>query len=324
MSVRDILTSVVATAIVAGAVTSATAQSWPARPVTMVVPFPAGGNSDVIARAAAQALSERFGKQFVVDNRSGAGGNIGAAIVAKAAPDGHTLLFASPGAIAQNRLMYKNMPFDPDRDLEPIALVASSPLILVARKDAPFNNLKELVTYAKANPSKLNIGQPGQGTIGHMTHELLQTEGGFKLTNVPYRGSAPAMTDVLGGQIDLVSDFMTTYIPLVKEGKIKAIAVTSTKRSAALPDVPTIIETGLANFNASAWYSILAPTGTPKDVVDKVNAAVNDWLKTDAAKGLLTTMAMEANGGTPADLKAYIASEVAKWGPVIKAANIQF
>lgn len=304
--------------------TTLLAQSWPARPVTMIVPFPAGGNTDVLARAVAAALSDKLGKQFIVDNRGGAGGNIGATVVAKAASDGYTLLFATPGPVAQNRLMYKTMPFDPDKDFQPIVLIANSPLIVTAKADSPFKTLKEMVAFAKANPGKLNAGVPGQGTLGHITSELLKSASGAEYTNVPYRGTAPLLTDLLGGQIDLASDFMTTYVPLVKDGKVRALAVTSATRSPALPDVPTVIESGVANFEATAWYSLLAPTGTPDEVIQKVNAAVNDWLKTPKANEVLTTMAMLPNGGTPEQLKAYIAAEVAKWSPVIKAANIQF
>jgi tripartite-type tricarboxylate transporter receptor subunit TctC len=304
--------------------TPVTAQGWPTRPVTLVVPFPAGGNTDILARAVAAALSDGLGKQFVVDNRAGAGGNIGGLAVAKAQPDGYTLLFSTPGPVAQNRLMYKAMPYDPDRDLVPIVLIANSPLIVTAKKDAPFNTLAELVAAAKAAPGKINAGIPGQGTLGHITSELLQASAGVKFTNVPYRGTSPIVTDLLGGQIDVAMDFMSSYVPLVSGGTIKALAITGAKRSALLPNVPTVIETGVANFEASAWYSLLAPAGTPAEVVQKVNSVVNAWLKTDKAKEVLASMSMEPNGGTPEDLKAYIASEVAKWGPVIKGANIQF
>ncbi|MBK5958984.1 hypothetical protein CCR97_12305 [Rhodoplanes elegans] len=304
--------------------TVATAQSWPSRPVTLVVPFPAGGNTDVLGRSVAAALSDRLGKQFIVDNRGGAGGNIGATAVAKGVPDGYTLLFSTPGPVAQNRLMYKTMPFDPDKDLQPIVLIANSPLMITAKANSPFKTLEQLVAYAKANPNKINIGVPGQGTLGHITSELLQKSADIKLTNVPYRGTTPIVTDLLGGQIELAVDFMSSYVPLVKEGKIIALATTGSKRSESLPDVPTISETGVAKFEASAWYSLLAPTGTPPEVIEKVNAAVNEWLKTEKSAEVLANMSMQANGGTPEDLKAYIASEVAKWGPVIKAANIQF
>lgn len=302
----------------------ATAQSWPTRPVTLIVPFPAGGNTDILARAVAAALADGLGKQFVVDNRAGAGGNIGGLAVAKAQPDGYTLLFSTPGPVAQNRLMYKSMPYDPDRDLRPIVLIANSPLIVTARKDAPFKTLADLVAAAKAAPGKINAGIPGQGTLGHITSELLQVSAGVKFTNVPYRGTSPIITDLLGGQIDVAMDFMSSYVPLAQEGTIKALAITGAKRSAVLPDVPTVTETGVASFEASAWYALMAPTGTPDEVVQAVNRVVNAWLRTDKARTVLASMSMEPNGGTPDDLKAYIASEVAKWGPVIKGANIQF
>jgi tripartite-type tricarboxylate transporter receptor subunit TctC len=316
---------VIAAALCALAVPSvATAQSWPTRPVTLVVPFPAGGNTDVLARAVAAMLSDSLGKQFIVDNRGGAGGNIGATAVAKAQPDGYTLLFSTPGPIAQNRLMYKSMPFDPDKDFAPMVLIANSPLIVTAKAGAPYKTLAELIAYAKANPGKINAGVPGQGTLGHITSELLQSAAKVQFTNVPYRGTTPIITDLLGGQIDLGMDFMSSYVQLVNEGKIIALATTGRARSASLPNVPTVSETGVAKFEASAWYALMAPTGTPAEVVQKVNKAVNDWLKTDKSKEVLASMSMESNGGTPEDLKAYIAAEVAKWGPVIKAANIQF
>jgi tripartite-type tricarboxylate transporter receptor subunit TctC len=317
--------AVVATALCALAIPSiASAQAWPARPVNMVVPFPAGGSADLLARAVAAMLSDTLGKQLVVENRAGAGGNIGGAVVAKAAPDGYTLLFSTPGPIAQNRLMYKSMPYDPDKDLQPIVLIANSPLIVTAKADSPFKTLQDMVAYAKANPGKLTVGVPGQGTLGHITSELLQTAAGISLTNVPYRGTTPIMTDLLGGQVDLAMDFMATYVPLVKDGKIRGLALTGNKRSPDLPDVPSVQETGVAKIEASAWYCLMAPTGTPAEVVQKVNAAVNAWLKTDKAKQVLATLSMQPNGGTPEELKAYIAAEVAKWGPVIKAANIEF
>ncbi|WP_170149532.1 Bug family tripartite tricarboxylate transporter substrate binding protein [Rhodoplanes roseus] len=303
---------------------TAVAQGWPSRPVTLVVPFPAGGNTDILARAVAAALSDGLGKQFIVDNRAGAGGNIGGTAVAKAQPDGYTLLFSTPGPVAQNRLMYKAMPYDPDRDLLPIVLIANSPLIVTAKKGAPYGSLAELIAAAKAAPGKVNAGIPGQGTLGHITSELLQSSAKVQFTNVPYRGTTPIITDLLGGQIDVAMDFMSSYVPLVKEGTIKALAITGAKRSALLPDVPTVIETGVANFEASAWYSLLGPAGTPAEVVQKANGVVNAWLKTDKAKEVLASMSMEPNGGTPEELKAYIASEVAKWGPVIKGAGIQF
>jgi tripartite-type tricarboxylate transporter receptor subunit TctC len=300
----------------------AVAQAWPTRPVTFVVPFSAGGNADILARAIAADLSERLGQQFIVDNRTGAGGNVGGAAVAKAAPDGYTLLFGTPGPIATNKLMYKNPPYDPERDLMPVALVASSPLIIVATPATPAKDLKELIAYAKANPGKVNVGVPGNGTLGHITSVLLQQQTGSSMVNVPYRGSAPLMTDVLGGQVDVAMDFMSTYLPLIGEGKLRALAVTSNKRARELPDVITVQESGFAGFEATAWYAIVAPAGTSRDIVAAINTLVNGYLRSEKGKQQLDVLGMQAAGGTPDDLKAYIAGELGKWAPIIKAANI--
>jgi tripartite-type tricarboxylate transporter receptor subunit TctC len=301
---------------------AATAQTWPTKPVTFIVPFPAGGNIDILARLVAADLTEKLGQQVIVDNRGGAGGNIGGAVAAKAAPDGYTFLFGTPGPIATNKLMYKNLPFDSEKDFQPVILVAKSPLIVAAHPSTPAKDLKELIAYAKANPGKINAGTPGNGTLGHITSELLQQYTGIKMTNVPYRGTAPLTTDVLGGQVDVAMDFMPTYVPLVKEGKLRALAVTSSERAPELPDVMTVAEAGFPGFEATAWYAIVAPTGTPAEIVQKINTLTNNYIKSEKGKARLQEYAMQIAGGTPADLKAYIASEMAKWSPIIKAANI--
>ena len=288
----------------------------------MIVPFPAGGNADVLARALAAEFSEKLGQQFLVDNRAGAGGNIGGAAVAKAAPDGYTLMFGTPGPIATNKLMYKNLPYDPEKDLTPVVLVAKSPLIVVAHPSFPAKDLKELIDYAKANADKVNAGNPGNGTLGHITSELLQQHTGMKMVHVPYRGTPPLTTDLLGGQINVGFDFMTTYIPLVSDGKLRALAVTSAERAVQLPNVMTVQEAGFKGFEATAWYAIVAPTGTPANVVEKVNKIANDYLNSPNGKAQLETFAMQAAGGTSDDLRAYIKSELEKWGPIIRAANI--
>jgi len=301
---------------------SANAQSWPSRPVLMIVPFPAGGATDTLARTVANAFSSRFGQQFVVENHGGAGGNVGAGLVARATPDGYTILFGTPGPVATNKLMYKNLSFDPEKDFTPIVLIAKSPLIIVAHPSIPAKDLDELAVYAKAHPGKLNVGYPGNGTLGHITAVLLQNDLGISMTGVPYRGTAPLSTDLLGGQVDLGMDFMSTYVPLVKDGKLRAIAVTSVRRVADLPDVMTVQEAGIKDFEATAWYALVAPTGVPADVVQKINDATNDFLASDKGKQTLKTFDMLPAGGTPADLRAYIGSELTKWGPVVKAANI--
>ncbi|MGM4893184.1 Bug family tripartite tricarboxylate transporter substrate binding protein [Tardiphaga sp. 839_C3_N1_4] len=301
---------------------SAVAQGWPERMVTMIVPFPAGSAVDTLARAVGQALSEALGKQFIVDNRAGAGGSIGGAAVAKASADGYTLLFGTPAPIALNKLMYKGLAYDSEKDFTPVVLVAKSPLIVTARADFPAKTFEELITYAKQNPDKVNVGHPGNGTLGHITSELVQRSVGVKMTNVPYRGTSPLMTDLLGGQIDIVIDFMPTYVPLVTSGKVQALAVTTSQRAAQLPAVPTVQETGFKGFEASAWYAMVAPTGTSPEIVTKLNSIVNSFLQSEKGKAILGQNALLGVGGSPDDLKAFVAAELAKWRPVIEAAKI--
>lgn len=313
------------TAITLFAAAPATAQSsWPTRPVTMIVPFTAGTTSDVIARGVVEHLTSALGQSVVIDNRGGAGGNIGAAAVAKADPDGYTLLFATTGPAATNKLMYKNMPFDPQKDFVPIALVGKSAIIVVARPDAPFSTLKELVEYAKANPNKLTAGFPGNGTLGHITGELLQNTTGVKFGHTQYRGSPPIITDLIGKHIDIGMDSMAAYVTNVQEKKIKALAIAGNKRWSKLPDVPTASESGLPGFEASVWYALLAPKGTAPEIIAKLNKATNEYLASDKAKTMLDTLGVEIAGGTPDDLKAFTAAEIAKWEPIVKKANIQF
>jgi tripartite-type tricarboxylate transporter receptor subunit TctC len=300
----------------------AQSQAWPSRTVTIILPFAAGGGTDLLARALAQDLGEKFGQQFVVENRTGAGGNVGATAVAKAAPDGYTLLFGTPGPLANNKLIYKNPPFDPEQAFTPIVLIAKSPLIIAAKASLPVKDIKELAAYAKANPGKLNVGVPGNGTLGHITSVLVQRELGIKMTDVPYRGTAPVVNDLLGGQVDLAMDFMPSYVPHIREGKIRGLAVTTTERSSDLPDVMTVQEGGFKGFEATAWYALAAPTGTPTAIIDKLNAATNAFLKSPKGQQVLAKLSMLAVGGPPADLKAFIGSELKKWAPVIKDANI--
>ncbi len=300
------------------------AQGWPARPVTMVVPFTAGTTSDVLARALVDHLGRAIGQPVVIDNRGGAGGNLGANAVAKAAPDGYTLLLATTGPAATNKLMYKDMPFDPQRDFAPVVLVGKSPVIIVARPDLPAKTLSDVITYAKANPDKLTAGFPGNGTLGHITGELLQARTGIKFSHTQYRGSPPIITDLIGGHIDLGMDSMAAYVPQVQEGKLRALAIGGSTRWPGLPDVPTVAEAGIPGFEASVWYALLAPAGTPADIVAKLNAATNAFLTSPQTKEMFAKLGIQAAGGTPADLEAFVAAELAKWAPIIKAANITF
>ncbi|MDT3688137.1 MAG: tripartite tricarboxylate transporter substrate binding protein [Pseudorhodoplanes sp.] len=302
----------------------ANAQTWPAREVKFVVPFTSGTTSDILARAVAEDIAGAIGKPVVVDNQGGAGGNLGAGSVAKADPDGHTILFATTGPAATNKLMYKNLTFDPQKDFEPIVLIGKSPVIIAANPSVPAKSLKELTDYLKANPGKLNAGYPGNGTLGHITGELFQQRAQVKMGGIQYRGSAAIINDLLGGHIDVAMDSMAPYVSNVKEGKLRALAIAGTSRWPGLPDVPTVAESGLPGFEASVWYALLAPAGTPPDVVAKLNAAANAFLKTSKAKDLFSKLGVQSAGGTPADLKKFVADEIEKWSPIVKAANISF
>jgi tripartite-type tricarboxylate transporter receptor subunit TctC len=310
--------------VLISSLTQGAAQEWPVRPVTMVVPFTSGTTSDVVARALMDHLSKAIGQPIVIDNRGGAGGNIGAGMVAKAKPDGYTILLATTGPAATNKLMYKTMSFDPQRDFADIVLVGKAPVIIVARPNGPANSLQGLIGYAKANPDKVTAGFPGNGTLGHITGKLLQERSGIKFGETQYRGSTPIITDLLGGHIDIAMDSMAAYVPQVQDGKLRALAIASSRRFAGLPDVPTASEAGLPGFEASVWYAMLAPTGTPEPVIAKLNAATNDFLKTAQAKELFEKLGIDVAGGTPNDLRTFVSSEIEKWAPIIKSANIEF
>jgi tripartite-type tricarboxylate transporter receptor subunit TctC len=327
MPLRFRLIGAIVAALAVGASAVATARSqtpaqgWPSRFVTVVVSFPAGGPTDVLARAVAAELADKLGQQVVVENRSGAGGNVGAAYVAKAAADGHTLLLATT-SVVNNRFMYRNVPFNADRDFVPIILISKTPIVLVASPASGLKSLEGLIARAKADPGKINLGSPGHGTVAHIAAESLQKLAGFKLTHVPYRGSAPMIADLLGNQIDVVTDLLPTQIPLLRAGKYAGIALTSATRSPALPDLPTVTESGFEGFEATSWNALLAPAGTPPEAVSRINAIVNAYLGSEKGKAELTKLDMGISGGTPDDLSAFMAGEVAKWGPIIKALNI--
>jgi tripartite-type tricarboxylate transporter receptor subunit TctC len=300
----------------------ATAQTWPSRPITMVVPFAAGGSIDIPARRLAADLSTKLGQQVVVENRSGANGNIGGGYVAKASPDGYTLMFSPPGILATNRFMYKNMPFDSDRAFAPIVLLAKSPMVLAAHPKVPVANLQELIAYAKANPGKLSVGTPGIGSQAHLTMELLQKSSGTRMNYVPYRGAAGSGADVIAGQIDLSINFTPGMVASLQDGSLRGLAVTTLTRSKQLPSIPTVAESGFPGFEAVAYYSVVAPAGTPQEIILTMNKLVNEYIASDIGKQHLDSADMQAAGGTPEDLQTFIASEVAKWGPIIKSAGI--
>jgi tripartite-type tricarboxylate transporter receptor subunit TctC len=301
----------------------AKAQSWPTHAVTLIIPFPAGGAMDLLGRGVAQDLGEKLGQQFVVDNRVGAAGNIGAMAAAKAAPDGYTILMAGAGSLALNKLLFASMPYDPEKELTPIVIVSKLPHIFVANPKVEAKTLKELVDYARANPGKLTAGVPGAGTTAHITLEAFMAETGARMTVVTYRAEPQMLTDLVGGQLDFACTLTTSPGPHVQAGRLRALAVTSATRTQQLPDVPTVEQAGFAGFEALAWFALSAPTGTPAEIIDRINASVNAFLASERGKQDLLKLDSLPAGGTPAEAKAFIAAEVRKWGPIIRAADIK-
>jgi tripartite-type tricarboxylate transporter receptor subunit TctC len=301
---------------------AASAQTWPSRPVTIMMPQPAGGIADLLARGVAQTLTDELGQPFIVENRLGASGNIAAAAVAKSAPDGNTLLFATQAQVAFNKLMFANMPYDPQRDLVPIVLVDKSPVAFVASMDGPIKSLSALIEMARAKPGQLTIGQTGVGSMSHVAYELLQVKTGIRLNGVPYKGGAPMATDLLGGHVPVGSDLLSNFKQLAKDNKVRLLAIASARRFSDVPDVPTVQEVIKMPFEAAAWFAILARTGTPSDIVQKINAGTNRYLASPKAKELIAKASVEVAGGTPAEAETFIKRELETWAPVIKAANI--
>ncbi len=308
-------------AFVSASFTTAQA-AWPERPVTIIVPFAAGGSTDVLARRIALELSNRLGQQFIIENRNGATGNIGGAMVARAEPDGYTLLFVTPGPVGINKFTTKNMPYDTDTAFSHIVLIAKAPVIVVGSPKFPVKDLKELVAYAKANPGKVTYGTAGTGTQGHLAIELLMRESGTQMTHVPYRGGANFVGDLISGRIDVGLSFVPTFIGPVQSGEVRGLGVTSAERMRELPDVPAASEAGFPGYEAITFFALSGPRGTPAEVVAKINGAVNDYLKTDASREQLRVLGMVGAGGTPAQLQATITAETTKWEPILKAANI--
>lgn len=314
----------IVTACIIAATPALAADPWPTRPVTVICPFPPGISTDILTRVVATALSNALGQQFVVENRPGASGNIGGATAAKAAPDGYTLFTGTLGPTVTNKFLYPNMGYDPDLAFAPIALLASSPLILVGSPKMPATNLKEMIVHAKKNPGKLNAGTVGPGSQAHITLELINKLAGTSIVHVPYRITTQALPDLISGDLQMGFYYIPTFVPAVQAGTIRGLAVTSTARVSDLPNVPTVEESGFPGFEASGWNALFAPAGTPPEIIAKVNAIVNAYLKSDAGKAQVERkLGMTALGGTPEQLKTHLQRETAKWGSVIKDSRIK-
>jgi tripartite-type tricarboxylate transporter receptor subunit TctC len=300
---------------------------WPTKSVRIVVPFTPAGTTDIMARSLAPELSKSFGQTFIVDNRPGAGGNIGSDLIAKSAPDGYNLVMGTVGTHAINSSLYPKMPYDAARDFAPITLVASVPNVLVmspARMQAyGIHDVASLIAYAKANPGKLNYASSGNGTSIHLTGELFKSMTGTYMLHFPYRGSGPALLDLISGTMDLMFDNLPSSMPHIKSGKLKAVAVTTLQRSAALPDVPTISESGglVKGLDASSWFGLLAPAGTPVEIVNRVQQETAAALKTPELKERMLSQGAIPGGQSPAEFAKFIAAETAKWGRVVKVSG---
>jgi tripartite-type tricarboxylate transporter receptor subunit TctC len=296
----------------------AQAQAWPNSTVTVVVPWPPGGPSDIAARPVAKRLTETLGKSFVIDNRGGGGGNIGSAAVAKSAPNGNTLLITSSAPIVINPSLYKNMSFDPAKDLAPITNLLRVPLVLVAHPSVPANNLQELVAYAKSQQGKFAYASAGSGTPQHMTGELFKSTAKLDMAHVPYKGSAPAIADLIGGHVPIMFDSMIAIMPHVKSGKVKVIAVSSAQRSPLIPNVPTFAESGYPTLVSYAWYGFFAPAGTPKDIIARLNAETLKIMKEPDFQKILKDTGSDFVGDTPENFGNFVKQEAAKWSKVVK------
>ena len=322
---RAVLAACLCSALFVAASPVAAQGAWPSRPVKIIVPFAPGGTTDILARAIAPELQKAFGQPFVVENRAGAGGNIGADAVAKSAPDGYTLLMGTVGTHGINKALYSRMAFDPQKDFAPITLVAGVPNVMVVNAEkaraAGINTVADFIRVAKASPGKFNMASSGNGTSIHMAGELFKTMSGTYMIHFPYSGSGPALMSLAGGDMDVMFDNLPSSMQLIKSGKLKALAVTSAQRSAALPDVPTIEEAGgppLKGFEASSWFGLLAPAGTPPEVVSRIQQEAAKSMGTPAIKEKLLAQGAVPGGNTPQQFSAFIDAEHIKWARVVK------
>jgi tripartite-type tricarboxylate transporter receptor subunit TctC len=304
--------------IACAACTVSFGQAWPSKPIRLVVPFPAGGGTDIIARGVTQKITETSKWSFIVDNKPGSGGAIGLDNVAKSPADGYNLVLGQTSNLAINPSLYKNLPYDPVKDLTPISMVASAPLTLAVAIDSPYRSIADLVSAAKARPGTINFATSGNGTVGHLATEMFQKEAGIKLVHIPYKGAAQGMTDVIGGQVHIYVASIPTVIGHVKSGKMRVLAVTSLKRVDDLPQTPTIAESGYKGFEAVTWFGILGPAKLPKDIATRLNVEVNKALQAPDFQKKLGDQGADVAGSTPDQFAKLIRAEMTKWGKVVK------
>lgn len=297
--------------------------NYPSKPITILVPFAAGGTTDILGRLIGRHLATRLGGIVVVDNKPGAGGGIGAAMVARAEGDGHTLLMGTVGTHTINQFLYKKLSYDPFKDFSPVALVATVPNVLVVKASQPYKSVKDLIAAAKAAPGKLTYASAGNGTSIHLCGAMFEQMAQVSMEHVPYRGSAPAITDLVGGQTTCMFDNLPSALPHVKAGTLRAIAVTTAKRSSALPDIPTVAESGVAGYDAGSWFGLWAPASTPAELVTRLNGEIRQILAQSDVKQILSDQGAEPAPGTPAEFESFIQSEARKWSKVVKMANVQ-
>jgi tripartite-type tricarboxylate transporter receptor subunit TctC len=308
-------------ALVLAAPALAQAQGYPAKPIHFIVPYPAGGPLDTVARLLGQKVSERVGQPVVVENKPGAGGNIGADLVAKSPPDGYTILMGAVATHAINPTLYANIPYDPVKDFAPVTQVASTPNVLVVNPSVPVSSVKEFIAYAKAHPGTLNFGSGSTGSAGHLAGELFKAMAGVQMVHVPYKGAGPAMQDLIGGQIQLMFDNLASSMGQIRAGKVKALAVTTARRSSLAPALPTIAESGLPGFDISTWFGVFAPGGTPPPIVQRLNDEFVRALSDPGVRESMLRLGAEPVGNTPGEFAAYIRSEARKYAGVVKASG---
>ena len=321
-SVRATCRFLALTALVCGS-TLAAAQSYPDKPVKIIVPYSAGGSTDSTARLIAQNLTQQLGQPFVVENKPGAGGTIGHDAVAKAPADGYTLLFSAEGPLVVSPHTYSKLPYEPIKSFEPVKLIATAPLLLVVNPKVQAASVQELIKYASANPGKITYGSFGNGSAAHLAGEQFKILAGVDIVHIPYKGSAPALTDLIGGQIDMMFDVLVSALPQVKGGRLRALAITSPERSPLVPESPTMQEAGVIGFDAGTWFGVLAPAGTPKSVIDTLSKELDATLTKPVIRESLASQGAMVAGGTPREFADFFRSEMDKWGKVVRAAKIK-